>query len=81
MEEAARAIATQANESPDGFVSELRGTSREIALRSDILKRKALQAVLDAAVPIDQNGKPIDLGADSVGETAQTAEEPAEESE
>ncbi|MFQ5966894.1 MAG: trigger factor [Acidimicrobiia bacterium] len=78
FEAAARAIAAQAEESPDGFVKELRGTSREIALRSDILKRKALQAVLDAAVPIDQNGSPIDLRSVDEGSTER---EPAEESE
>ncbi|HEY5578871.1 MAG TPA: trigger factor [Acidimicrobiia bacterium] len=81
FEAAARGLAARANEHGDRFLRRLRGTSREIALRGDILRRKALLAILQGAVPIDQNGSPIDLrlSGPEIGEAVEAEPDLAEE--
>jgi trigger factor len=53
-------LAQQAGQEPDAFRSSL--GERENVVRGDILRRKALEKLATAAVPIDENGIRIDLG-------------------
>lgn len=61
LTETMQALAAQAGEDFEELRARLAGTSQEIALKSDILRKKALTALLEAAVPVDQKGRPIDL--------------------
>ncbi len=64
--EVIEALAQQAGEEPDVFRSSL--GERENVVRGDILRRKALEELATAAVPIDENGNRIDLGIEPVEE-------------
>jgi trigger factor len=67
LQEAIDALAQQAGQKPDEFRSSL--GERENVVRGDILRRKALETVAAAAVPIDENGSRIDLKVGSVEES------------
>lgn len=51
------------SESPDEMRAAFAGTPRELALRGDILRSKALDALVAAATPVDEEGNPVDLTA------------------
>lgn len=46
---------------PDEMRAAFRGTPREMELRGDILRSKALDALVAAAIPVDDEGNPVDL--------------------
>jgi len=48
----------------------LREPERELALRSDILRGKALAAITAKAEPVDADGNPVDLTVPAAGETS-----------
>lgn len=54
-------LGSQTNTDVDELVARLAETNQEKELRSDILRRKALDALLEAAVAVDSQGKPVDL--------------------
>lgn len=51
------------SDSPEETRAAFAGTPRELALRSDILRSKALDALVAAATPVDEEGNPVDLTA------------------
>ncbi|MDF1595159.1 MAG: trigger factor [Acidimicrobiia bacterium] len=55
------ALGSQTNTDVDELVARLAETNQEKELRSDILRRKALDALLEAAVAVDSQGQPVDL--------------------
>lgn len=79
MEEALAALATAAEEDPQKVRETVLGGPQEQLLRSDILRRKALNALLEAADPIDDSGNTIDF--DALAEELAEAEADGEEEE
>lgn len=51
----------QRTENPAGFMDAIRGTPQELSLRSDMLRDKALEMILDHATAVDPEGNEIDL--------------------
>jgi hypothetical protein len=43
------------------FLDAFRRSGRELALASDILRNRALDAILSNADPVDEDGNPVDL--------------------
>ena len=72
LDEIMGSLATQADRDPEEFRAEF--GAQENAVRGDILRRKALETLAAAAVPIDENGNRIVLVTDD-------EEEPVEETE
>lgn len=68
-------LAQQAGREPEEFRAEF--GEQENRVRSDILRRKTLEALADAAVPIDENGSRIVL----IAEGTKGDDQPAEETE
>ena len=66
-------LARQAGREPEEFRAEL--GEQENAVRGDILRRKALEMLVNAVVPIDQNGSRIVLIAEETKDDDQPAEE------
>ncbi len=62
------ALATQTEETADGLRERLAESVQEKRIVGDILRRKALAAILQNAVPIDKDGKSFDLKFDSAAE-------------
>ncbi len=62
------ALATQTDESAGELRERLSESVQEKRIVGDILRRKALAAILQSAVPIDENGKSFDLEFDSADE-------------
>jgi trigger factor len=56
---------------PVAYLKGFRGSGRELALASDILRNRALDVILSNAQPVDEDGNPVDL-------TLRASEEPAE---
>ena len=83
--ELVEALAEQTEGNADELISRFAETNQEKELRSDILRRKALDALLEAAVAIDSEGNPVDLSPaeESVEETGEqiVEEEPAEDAD
>lgn len=46
---------------PVAYLDAFRKSGRELALASDILRNKALDAILSNASPVDEDGNPVDL--------------------
>lgn len=63
VEAVLRSVATQ-TEDPQGFVAAVRGTPQELSLRSDILRDKALEAILEHATAVDADGNEVDIDLD-----------------
>ena len=76
------ALAAQTGSETDELIARFAETNQEKELRSDILRRKALDALLEAAVAVDSEGNPIDLspGEESVEDSGvePSDEEPSE---
>ncbi len=49
------------SEDPEGFVKAFVESGQELALAGDILRNRALDAILAAATPVDEEGNPVDL--------------------
>lgn len=70
-------LAQQAGRDPEEFRTEF--GEQENAVRGDILRRKALETLANAAVPIDENGSRIVLIAEETSDEGD--DQPAEEME
>ncbi|HWB89178.1 MAG TPA: trigger factor [Acidimicrobiia bacterium] len=57
---AIRSLAARAQD-PVAFLDAFRRSGRELALASDILRNRALDAILSNADPVDEDGNPVDL--------------------
>ncbi len=68
--EVIEALAAGRDEKADGIRSEPSESVREKVVRGDILKRKALDALIEGAVAVDESGSRIDLSARDEEETA-----------
>ena len=53
-------LAAQADD-PAGYVQAFQQSGQELALASDILRNRALEAILANASPVDEDGNPVDL--------------------
>lgn len=65
------ALAEGAGKDVEEFRAEFAESAGEKAVRSDILRRKALDALMKEAVAVDEHGSRIDLGARDEQETAE----------
>lgn len=57
---AVQAMAAQ-TEDPGGYVQAFQESGQELALASDILRNRAMDAILSNASPVDEDGDPVDL--------------------
>lgn len=57
---AIQSLAARAQD-PVAFLDAFRRSGRELALASDILRNRALDAILSNADPVDEDGNPVDL--------------------
>ena len=60
LSDALRSLAAR-SEDPVAFLRAFQGSGRELALASDILRNRALEAILSSANPVDEDGNPVDL--------------------
>lgn len=60
MDEVLQAASARSSD-PAAFLGAIRGTPQELALRSDMLRDKALKLVLENATPVDPDGNVLDL--------------------
>ena len=74
LSEAYAALSTQVEESADSLASRMSGSVQEKRITSDILRRKALDALVRGAVAVDQNGNTLDLQLDAI-RTDKTADQ------
>jgi trigger factor len=51
-------------EDPAAFLAALRGTAQELSIRGDILRDKALEAIVENATPVDSDGNEVDIEVD-----------------
>ncbi|MGB8361177.1 MAG: trigger factor [Acidimicrobiia bacterium] len=84
-EELSGAIQTLAGraEDPVSYLKSFRESGQELALASDILRNRALDAILSGANPVDEDGNPVDLSLKVREVEAEIVDddEPAEEEE
>jgi trigger factor len=52
------------SEDPKAFLEAFRDSGQELALASDIVREKALAAILDNATAVDEEGNPVDLSTE-----------------
>jgi trigger factor len=62
LSDAVGSLARRAGREPEAYRVEL--GERAKAVRGDILRRKALETLTGAAIPIDENGSRVDLGSE-----------------
>jgi trigger factor len=55
-----QALATQSGD-PAAYLEAFRESGRELALASDIVRNRAVDAILSNANPVDEDGNPVDL--------------------
>ena len=91
LSSALQGLAAQSGD-PVAYLKAFQESGQELALASDILRNRALDAILANAMPVDEDGKPVDLSLevpeveaevvdDNVVEAEVAAVEPAEEEE
>ena len=82
LSNAIQALAGRA-EDPVAYLKSFRESGQELALASDILRNRALDAILSGANPVDEDGNPVDLSLKVREVEAEIVDddEPAEEEE
>jgi trigger factor len=60
MSTAIQGLAMQ-SEDPSAFIRAFAESGQELALASDILRNRAMDAILSGTNPVDENGAPVDL--------------------
>jgi trigger factor len=60
MSNALQSLAAR-SEDPPGYIRAFQESGQELALASDILRNRALDAILSNANPVDEEGNPVDL--------------------
>ena len=84
MSNALQSLAAR-SEDPEGYVKAFQERGQELALASDILRNRALEAILSNANPVDEDGNPVDLSLQVNEVEAEIIEDedeiPAEEEE
>jgi trigger factor len=60
LSNALRSLASRA-EDPVAYIRAFQNSGQELALASDILRNRALDAILSHARPVDEDGNPVDL--------------------
>jgi trigger factor len=60
MSNALQSLAAR-SEDPAGYVRAFQESGQGLALASDILRNRALEAILSNANPVDEDGNPVDL--------------------
>jgi hypothetical protein len=61
MEGAIASLAQRAGRSTEDLSAALNASGQDAVLSGDILRRKALERILDAAVAVDADGNPVNL--------------------
>jgi trigger factor len=67
------------SEDPVAYLQAFRQSGRELAVAGDILRNRALDAILTAAKPVDGEGNPIDLRLNVAEVEAEVVAEPVED--
>lgn len=80
MSSALRAMASQ-SEDPVAFIKAFNQGGQELALASDILRNRALDAILSNAQPVDEEGNPVDLSLQVPDVEAEVVDDDAVEAE
>lgn len=75
-----QALASQTDD-PVGYLKAFRESGQELALASDILRNKAMDAILSNATPVDEDGKPVELSVQAREVEAELVDEDAVEAE
>ena len=73
MSNAIQALAAQSGD-PVAYLKAFRESGQELALASDILRNRALDAILSNAQPVDEEGNPVDLSLNVPEVEAQVVE-------
>jgi trigger factor len=60
LSNALQSLAAQSDD-PVAYLKAFRESGQELALASDILRNRALEAILSNAQPVDEDGNPLDL--------------------
>ncbi|HEX9643206.1 MAG TPA: trigger factor [Acidimicrobiia bacterium] len=76
MEGAIASLAQRAGRSTEDLSAALNASGQDAVLSGDILRRKALERILDAAVAVDADGNPVDL-TEPIGDDGDTEDEGA----
>jgi trigger factor len=71
MEGAIASLAQRAGRSTEDLSAALNASGQDAVLSGDILRRKALERILDAAVAVDADGNPVDL-TEPIGDDGDT---------
>ena len=69
--EALEPIAASSDSTLEEIAKTFEASGQEVALRSDILRRKAIERLVDTASPVDSDGNPVDLTPIEIEETEQ----------
>ena len=84
LEEAMGSLAEASEQSPEEYESALRQSGQIEILTGDILRNKVIDRLVEAAVPVDENGAELSLEVDSdddADETEVEAAAPAEDAD
>jgi trigger factor len=74
-QEALEPIAASTDSTVEEIAKTFEASGQEVALRSDILRRKAIERLVDTASPVDSDGNPVDLTPIEIEETEQDESE------
>ncbi len=81
IDAAIAAMAASSGRDGDEVRAALTASGQDSALTSDILRRKALDRVMEAAIPVDADGNPVDLAIPLDEDEEETLDEAPEGSE
>ena len=73
--EALEPIAASSDSTLEEVAKTFEASGQEVALRSDILRRKAIERLVETASPVDSDGNPVDLTPIEIDETDQDESE------
>jgi trigger factor len=80
-QEAVESYSASADSTPEEVAAMLAASGQEVALRSDILRRKAIERLVDATNAVDADGNPVDLTPIEIDDLEGSGEENEDENE
>ncbi|MEA2058475.1 MAG: hypothetical protein U9O63_07125, partial [Actinomycetota bacterium] len=80
-QEALESHAASTDSTPEELAEMFAASGQEVALRSDILRRKAIERLVDATNPVDADGNPVDLTPIEIDDVEDNNDENEEENE
>jgi len=81
LQEALGALAASSDQTPEEYEKALRESGQVDVLTGDILRNKVIDRLVEAAVPVDENGDELSLEADEPDEAEASAEDAETEEE